>query len=577
MAYSKLKEENYKLMGGINVKASPYNNDVTEFRDLSNLNFVTVGSLSQRPGTSLYAGATVSGRITGGIEFNRLSGASYIVISANTNVYTATPSAITAFKTGVQNSLFDFKVFVDRMFACNGKEFFKYDGTNNSDFSLPNGITGFGVTSVIGGGLSGTYVASYGYLNDSGYLGPCSNGQTITLNGITFGSLKYYGLTAPSGFGVTGIQLYRTAPDSVFDFGTTLIGSGSTTFTDLGMSLSITPCPTSLYFTLAPRYLEIYNNQLFMAGFSNQLSTAVWSDVGMPESIQPEFFAEFRTNDGDRITGLKSYNGSLVVSKFLSFHRLTGDVPENFVLQEISDQYGCLSHRALVVWENVLWFLDSKGIVEYNGSNIKIVSNKVEDIFTRMNVEAARDNACGIHYREFNEVWFCIPIDGSTINNCILVYDYLSNAWTKYLGNDISTLFMSRGALGRLTPFFGGYTGNLLFFGPSLVTDYFGGITCKAVTPFISQLGQTSETQYRRFYLNVNPILDPNPTIRCNFYKNYGPTLITSVTFSPMPFQTRVDFGIPARSIQAEMIYSSATFPIKINGYSFVSRFQRDV
>ena len=46
-----------------------------------------------------------------------------------------------------------------------------------------------------------------------------------------------------------------------------------------------------------------------MAGFSAQPSRVYWSNIGEPEGVDPSFFAEFRTNDGDRLTGLKVYNG----------------------------------------------------------------------------------------------------------------------------------------------------------------------------------------------------------------------------------------------------------------------------
>jgi hypothetical protein len=118
---------------------------------------------------------------------------------------------------------------------------------------------------------------------------------------------------------------------------------------------------------MAPKYMEIYNNQLFMAGFSGFLSTAYWSEIGEPEGVDPTFNAEFRTNDGDQIRGLKTYEGSLIVAKERSFHRIVGDNPSNFLLQEISDQYGCVSNRTMITFENNLLFLDPKGVVQYTG------------------------------------------------------------------------------------------------------------------------------------------------------------------------------------------------------------------
>lgn len=576
MSQPKSKDESYNLLGGINSKASPYVNGPMEFRDIVNMNFATPGALSKRPGTTLYVGATISGRITGGYEFERLSGASYLIATANTNAYTATQSGYNAFKTGLlNNAIFDFVTFVDRLFACNGQDFFKYDGTTPTNVGLPAGASGWGITGVVGGGLSGIYIASFGYLNDRGYYGTPASGITISLNGSTFGSIGYYCLSAPTGFGITAIALYRTSAGGVDLAGTTLLPAASTTATDTGFPLTTRLAPSTFYFTLVPRYMEIYNNQLFMAGFSSLPSSVVWSQIGEPEGIEPDFEVEFRTNDGDRVTALKAYNGALVVTKERSFHRITGDNPDNFLFQEVSDQYGCLSNRAVVTFEDTIWFLDSKGIVEFNGANVKVVSNKVEPIFQAMNVDAAKENACAIHARQFNEVWFAIPINGSTTNNCIVVYDYITSGWTHYDGLDISSLWIARGGLGTKTPMFGNYSGAIFNFGASLMGDSGRGITCSFDTFFLASRGQTTENQYRRFYLNVDPIIGITQAITVNFRTNYGTTVQATRTMYQNPFQSRVDFGLSAKSIQAEVFHVSATLPFKVNGFSFESRLQR--
>lgn len=576
MAYSKEKSESYSLLGGINNKASPYVNDIAEFRDITNLNFATPGALTKRPGTSLYLGATISGRISSITEFERLNGSSYVIASANTNIYKVTGS-FTSFKTGLlNNGIFDFVTFVDRLFCSNGQDFFKYDGNATSSYSLPDGAAGWGVTAIIGGGLSGNYIASFGYLNDRGYYGPCATHISIALNGATFGTIGYYGLTTPAGFGISAIAFYRTSAGGSELTGTTTIAAGVTSFaSDIGWPLTSRICEENLYFTLAPKYLEIFNNQLFLSGFSAAPSTVFWSQIGEPEGVDPSFNAEFRTNDGDRVTGMKSYAGALVVSKERSFHRITGDNPSNFFIQEVSDQYGCLSNRAMVSFEDRLWFLDSKGIVEYDGAGVKIVSNKVEDLFKKMNIPAARENAVALHARDYNEVWFAIPCNGATFNNCVVVYDYLSSAWTKYEGVNPSSLGIAQGSTPNKTPFVGGYSGNVSFYSATFMYDMGSAMTCMAQSAFLAPTGETTEKQYRRFYLNLESVVGVTQPISVNFRTNYGTTIALSRTMYQAPFQSRVDFGLPAKAINAEIIHASASLSLKVFGYSFESRYQR--
>ena len=580
MSYPEFKTETYDCTGGINTKASPYLTGNNQFLDLINVNFVQPGALTKRPGTAPFVGATVSGRVTSGIQFERLSGASYVIVAANTNLYTISAGTFSALVTGLQSgALFDFVPFVDRLFAANGSQFFKTDGANFTNYGLP-APSGYGITAAYSssGGFTGVVQAAPGYFNDRGYFGPIGTVATLTTHGASANTLFYYGLTLPPGFGVSGVQFYHTSPGGGDLFGSTQFpGSAVVSGATLADSSVLTTLvePTNIYFTLTPRYLELYNNQLFMAGFSTALSTAVWSDIGEPESVQPDYEAEFRTNDGDRITGMKAYSSALIVSKQRSFHRITGDDPNNFQLQEISDQYGCLSNRAMVVWEDRLWFLDPKGVVEYNGANIGIVSNDIEPLFTSMNVAAAIDNATALHVREKNEVWFAFPIDGATMNNCIAAYDYVAKAWTRYKGVDVSQMFLAQSPTIAITPFVCGYTGGVGYFGSSLFGDNSQSITCTILTRFQSDRGQTQESQYRQFYLSVDPIFGATQSIGVNLRSNFGTSIQASRTMYQAPFQSRIDFGIPARSIQAEIIHSSATLPFRVTGYAFASRLQR--
>jgi hypothetical protein len=314
-----------------------------------------------------------------------------------------------------------------------------------------------------------------------------------------------------------------------------------------------------------------------MGGFSSALSTMYWSDIAEPERVDPTFFAEVRTNDGDRITGFRAYNGALVITKERSFHRLTGDNPNNFALQEISDQYGCVSNRAMALYENKLMFLDTKGVVEYNGANIEVTSLPMEPVFQTMNINAARDNAVAIHNRDYNEVWFGIPCNGATFNNCTVIYDYVVKAWSKYEGFSPSSLWLTRATLAKKSIFYGGYTGNVFCFGASLAADFNAGITCNFKTVFHADSGQTRETLFRRLYLNVNTVIGITQPITVNLRQDFGSSIQINRTMYQSPFQSRIDFGLPARSISADVTHVSSSLSLTVFGYGWDTRFLRNV
>jgi hypothetical protein len=576
MPQMKGKQEEYNNLGGINTKASEYTTGLAQFLDLQNVNFSKPGALTKRDGSTLYVGATIAGKITGLTEYEKLDGSSYVIASANTNLYSVT-SVYSAVRTGLANDkAVDFQTFNNVLFACNGTDFFKWNGSSDSLYSLPPGM-GLSATLAIGGSLAGgTYFLSYGYLNDAGYFGPSGNTQVISISGSTFLSIVYTGLTMPTGYGVSALAFYRSSPGSINLFRTFTTGF-TTSVTDSGASaLTANPTPPYIHFTFAPKMLTLYNNQLMMAGVSAALSTVFFSDIGEGEGVRPENFFEVRTNDGDKISNLIPYNGTCLVFKERSFHRLTGDNPQNFSLSEVSDQYGCLSNRAAVVWNDYVWWLDRKGVMQFNGANLDCVSNEIEPILLRMNVDAAKDSATAIHDRLNNQVKFSIPVDGSTLNNMTIVYDYLAKAWTTEIGYKPSVNAMIRGRLDKPVHFYGGYTGTLHHFGASFLGDNSQGMTCLIKTRFFNAGSNSIEKQFRRLFLDCQTQSVTAP-IQINIRQDYGSSVQVTRTMYQAPFQSRIDFGLMAKAVNFEMTASGESADLQVNGFTVESREQRRV
>lgn len=576
MPNPRLKSENYTNFGGINSKASQYVTGPYEFLNLSNFDFQNPGSLTKREGSTQFIGATVQGRITGIYEYERLSGFSQIIVTANTNAYHVQSGAFTSFQTGLRNgAIFDFVTFVDYLFAANGQNFFKWDGTSGASFSLPPGTTLSSGLTGSGSGFTGLFQYAYGYLNSRGYLGPC--GPEIGVSVAGHSAVILSGLTLPGGYGITAYAFYRTSANGSDLFRIGYANVGATQFVDTNLSLTSDACNDNLWFTLVPRYIDLFSNQLMLFGFSSLPSTFAFSETGEPEAIRPENFIEFRTNDGDRLTGSKEYLGQWCIFKRRSFGVLSGDSALNFVLRTISDEYGALSNRAIVVWNDFLWFLDEKGICEFNGARPKIVSDKVEPIFLRMNVEAAIDNAVAIHHKIKNQIWFGIPVDGATTNNMTVVYDYLVDAWTTFEGFEPSSLALVRGTNRSERAFYGTYSGSILNFGASLYGDNGNSMSTLIKTRFLADLGQSVEKQWRRFYINLDPVLGFTSALSIDLFSNYNSaTSVVSRTMYQAPFQSRIDFGIASKSLGVEIANVTNTDPIKIDGFTIEYRRQRD-
>lgn len=580
MPEERIKTESYANIGGINRKASRYVTGENDSLDLFNLDFQIPGSLNQAPGSAPWAGFSVAGPITGLYEYEKLSGFSQVIFSANTSIYHSNGvGAPVAFRTGLTSgALFDFTTFVDTLFASNGVEFFKWDGTNAYPFSAPGPTlapaAGAEGTTVIAG-FTGLFQYAYGYLNTTGYHTPVGAALGVSIS-ANAGVIS--GFTVPSGFGITAIAIYRSSPNATDLFRIGYLPVGSQTFIDFGFPLQNFPDPEWAQFTLAPRFLELFQNSLFLVGFSSAPSTSYFAEPGVPEAIYPTSFFESRTNDGDRLTGAKYYDGALYLFKQRSFTKVVGDNGANYTQLDVSDQYGALSNRAIQVYERTMLFLDRKGIARFDGSTPEIISSRYEDIFLRMNVPAALDKATSVHNRLRNEIWFAFPIDGATLNNCIVVYDYLADSFTRFGGYEPAVLAMIQANQPKPTAFFGSYAGTVHYTSASIFNHGGESMIMRWKTRFYALYGNAWTTQYRQLY--VNHALIPagaSAAIQVDFMRNESDDVVLSREIPLGTFQTRMQMGIPARSLGMEFTASSASFPIRIDGITLEGRLQRKV
>lgn len=326
----------------------------------------------------------------------------------------------------------------------------------------------------------------------------------------------------------------------------------------------------------SPQYLEVYSNRLFLAGFSATPSTVWFSDTGEPEGYQSDWNFEIRTNDADYITAMKSYFSYLYLFKQNSFHILTGDSPNNFFLQEVSNVYGCLNNRCVVVYDNFLAFLDRKGVVIYNGASPSLLSSKVQATFDSMNYTVAINTACMVHDKLRSQIMIAIPINGSLNNNVTLVYDYLVNAWTKYDGYSPTVFASIIGRNNTKNAFYGTSAGIVNWFGPSFLSDNGAGFTTYFKTRFLHDLGESYQKQFRRLYLNVDPPLQ-QMTFIVNFFQDFGSSIVGSSIIGATAFQTRIDYGISAKSLAFEFSSIQTNQVLKLHGYTIESRLQRKV
>jgi hypothetical protein len=414
---------------------------------------------------------------------------------------------------------------------------------------------------------------------------------TVATAGTSNVPLYFFGSVAVSGSTITTIT-----------YGSTGLGTSNTAYADMiynafpraGNALDYQSAERSFGLTLVrlsaapitqfvqttealPSITETYANAMFIAGFTAQPSTFKYTEPGVTEDFPAENVAEVRTNDGDKITALKAFGPRLMIFKYRSTHQLTGDSSDNYNLSEVSSDYGCVNNRCAVTYTDLCAFLDPKGLIIYNGAGLNLASFKIQPLIDRINQSAAATHAIVAHDKLRNQLLVGVPLDGATLNNTTLVYDYVVNAWTKYTGFNPSAFATIKSNAPDETVWFGDYSGRVAFQGASFTSDFGTGFTCSMQTRFLSELGQSVEKQWRRLYINVDETVGATVPLAIDFFRNYGATVALSRTMYSTPFQSRIDYGLSAKSLSFRLSESSATTQIKVHGYTIEYRYQRGV
>lgn len=222
--------------------------------------------------------------------------------------------------------------------------------------------------------------------------------------------------------------------------------------TDLDLGFRERPVPdTTQYSALPESTTGIYfQNRLLVvtAGEDPANRDTVWvSDVGATMATlrgAAEWWNHFRIDPGtaDRlVTVYPLTETSVVVLKEGSVHLLTNlvgtsaQISQNAVLQTVTTEYGAVSNRAVVQVGRDVWFLaNRRGICSValteQGKVQAVdlpVSWPIDELIRRIHWPAASGSVAVFHA---NRVYWAVPLDGSPVNNAVLIYDAVNRAWS---------------------------------------------------------------------------------------------------------------------------------------------------
>lgn len=399
--------EQYKdFTGGLNTFMSAISIENKESPNLLNIEYTENGIPSKRRGTTVYSNNPDSIQAHLG-SFYKSNSTSYHLRQSGTKLYKYNSSTDSWDEiTGVTFTAGTTPIYVqalDAVYIHNGTDnMAKYNGTTLSQPST---------------GVKGKFAIFY------------SGRQIIAGNS-----------TAPS-------RLYFSSSKNADNFtgksGTATAG-GATTLTDSTQSWTVNEFAglivTITSGTGAGQERTISSNTATALTVSTAWTTN--PDNTSVYSIEGGDTLDVNNNDGQKITGLAKFESKLLIFKEFSIWQLVFDSSGLPVLTQVSNGWGCVSHRSIENVENDLFFLSHDGVRTFGYvANITVartnlISAKIDDKIKNINT-AYYEKTCAIYHD--NKYMLAYAEGSSTTNNSIIVFQYLYGLWTYWTGLNVAS------------------------------------------------------------------------------------------------------------------------------------------
>ena len=160
------------------------------------------------------------------------------------------------------------------------------------------------------------------------------------------------------------------------------------------------------------------------------------SDV-LDTDTYDQVFAQYRFNAGtsDFVVGLHSFaEDKLLVFNRNSIHIVTNTTDlKGASTQVLTDEVGCVARKSIEQVGNQVIFLSDNGVYgtqfldEYNLRGTETpLSEPINETIQRIN-KNAQENAVAVYFD--NRYYIAVPLDSSSNNNAILIYNFLNKQW----------------------------------------------------------------------------------------------------------------------------------------------------
>ena len=277
-----------------------------------------------------------------------------------------------------------------------------------------------------------------------------SNGNTITINGIIY-TASTVGETPASGIfkltpGSAGEQISETARSLVKVINlrqSTISAYYISGFGDLPGKIFIqaNDYSTSEFYIISSN-TTCWNPVLSSSGTSNASTNdenpnrVYFSKVQQPEAVPLLNYVEAGSR-GNEILRIIPLRDSVFIIKEDGVYRIIGEDPSSLRVSLFDNTVALLSIESAVEINNQIYCYTDQGITAISDNGVQVLSRPIEDqIQQREIVSNFFTSSFGVSYEvDRKYIFYCKALETDSYPTEAYVYNFFTNAWTKYLNN----------------------------------------------------------------------------------------------------------------------------------------------
>ncbi len=180
-----------------------------------------------------------------------------------------------------------------------------------------------------------------------------------------------------------------------------------------------------------PTSIELVELQFDRAWYSDTIDL-FYSEQMLPQSVGDYNRISVYPDDGHRIRGLRAWGDRLAVGKTNAMHTVVAAGAKRFELQTLTDKHGLIAADTLQTAEGLLFWYSGDNFYRSEGVGATSISTVLVRKTLDRVPEAMAEHAVAAIYPRLSWYVCAIAVDGSAVNNLLLVYNYKANTWTTF-------------------------------------------------------------------------------------------------------------------------------------------------